>query len=107
LCCSNSRGFASISNVSQTGRPRPKSCVPSSTDGLVHRVLAHHAFVGQTPDEICFDQADRVRDRLKAARRQARRARMEANRSESCRVCGPPFTQQSMSAFNAVANAPP
>jgi hypothetical protein len=69
--------------------------------------MPHHAFVGQTPDEVYFDQADRVRDRLKAARHQARRARMEANRSESCRVCGPPFTQQSMSVVNAVAKAPP
>ncbi len=69
--------------------------------------MPHHAFVGPTPDEVYFDQADRVRDRLKAARRQARRARMEANRGESCRVCGPPFTQQSMSVINAVANAPP
>jgi hypothetical protein len=69
--------------------------------------MPHLALVGQTPDEVYFDQADRVRDRLKAARREALRARMEANRSESCRVCGPPFTQQSMSAFNAVANASP
>jgi len=69
--------------------------------------MPHHAFVGQTPDEVYFDQADRVQDRLKAARRQARRARMEANRGESCRVCGPPFTQQTMNAINAVANAPP
>jgi hypothetical protein len=30
--------------------------------------MPHHAFVGQTPDEVYFDQADRVRDRLKAVR---------------------------------------
>jgi len=35
------------------------------------------------------------------ARRQARRAIMEAKRGESCRVCGPPFTQQTMSAIKA------
>jgi putative transposase len=44
--------------------------------------MPHRAFVGQTPDEVYFDQADRVRDRLTAARRQAHRARMEANRGE-------------------------
>lgn len=32
----------------------------------------HHAFSGQTPDEVYFDQADGVRERLIAARRQAR-----------------------------------
>ena len=68
--------------------------------------MPHHAFGGQTPDEVYFDHADRVRDRLTAARRQARRARMEANRGESCRACAPP-TQQSVSVINAVANAPP
>jgi len=64
------------------------------------------AFGGQTPDEVYFDHADRVRDRLTAGQRQARRARMEANRGESCRVCTLP-TQRSMSVINAVANAPP
>jgi len=69
--------------------------------------MPHHAFDGQTPDEVYFDQTDRVRDRLTAARHQARRARMEANRGESCRVCGPPPTPQSVSVIHAVANAPP
>jgi hypothetical protein len=69
--------------------------------------MPHHAFVGQTPDEVYFNQADRVRDGLTAARRQARRARRAANRDESCRVCGPPPTPQSVSVINAVANAPP
>jgi transposase InsO family protein len=42
--------------------------------------MPHHAFDGQTSDEVYFDQrSDRVRDRLTAARHQARRARMEAN----------------------------
>jgi Flp pilus assembly protein TadD len=44
--------------------------------------------------------------RLKVARRHARRARMEANRRELCRVCAP-ATQQSVSVINAIANAPP
>jgi transposase InsO family protein len=69
--------------------------------------MPHHAFVGQTPNEVYFDQADRVGDRLTAARRHTRRARMEANRAESCRVCGPPSTRQSVSVINAVAKAPP
>ncbi|MDH3845597.1 MAG: toll/interleukin-1 receptor domain-containing protein [Myxococcales bacterium] len=68
--------------------------------------MLHHAFAGQTPDEVYFDQADGVRDRLTAARHQARRARMEANRGESCRACAPP-AQQSVSIIHAVANAPP
>ena len=68
--------------------------------------MPHHAFGGQTPDEVHFGHADRVRDRLTAARYQARQARMEANRGESCRVCTLP-TQQTMSVINAVANAPP
>ena len=28
--------------------------------------MPHHAFDGQTPDEVYFDQVDRVRDRLTA-----------------------------------------
>jgi transposase InsO family protein len=69
--------------------------------------MPHHALSGQTPDEIYFDQADGVRERLIAARRRARLERMEGNRGQSCRVCGPPPTQRSVSVFNAVANAPP
>jgi transposase InsO family protein len=68
--------------------------------------MPHHAFDGQTPDEVYFDHADPVRDRLTTARHQARRARSEANRRELCRACTLP-TQQSMSVINAVANAPP
>ena len=68
--------------------------------------MPHNAFGGQTPDEVYFDHADGVRDRLTAAGHQARRARMEANRGESCRACALP-TQQSMSVITAVANAPP
>jgi transposase InsO family protein len=68
--------------------------------------MPHSAFGGQTPDEVYFAQADRVRDRLTTVRHQARRARMEANRRESCRACARP-TQQTMSVITGVANAPP
>ena len=68
--------------------------------------MPHHAFGGQTPDEVYFDQADRVDDRLRTARRQARRARMETNLGQSCGVCGP-ATQQSVRVIDAVANSPP
>jgi len=68
--------------------------------------MPHHACDGQTPDEIYFDRSDGVWDRLTAARHQALRARMEANRGESCRAYALP-TQQSMSVIIAVANAPP
>jgi len=67
--------------------------------------MPHHAFGGQTPDAIYFGRADGVEDHLAAARHQARRARMEANRGESCRACALP-TQQTMSVITAVANAP-
>jgi hypothetical protein len=68
--------------------------------------MPHHAFVGQTPDEIYFGRADGVRDHLAAARHQARRARMEANRGESCHACTLP-AQRFAGVINAVANAPP
>ena len=68
--------------------------------------MPHNAFGRQTPDEVYFDQADRLRERLTTARHQARRSRMEANRGESCRACTRP-AQQTMSAITAVANAPP
>ena len=68
--------------------------------------MPHHAFDGQTPDEVYFGRADGVPDHLTAARHQARRARMEANRGESCRACAFP-TPQTMSVITAVANAPP
>ena len=74
--------------------------------GKTDTQMPRHAFDGQTPDEVYFYHADRVRDRLTAGQRQTCRARMEANRGESCRVCTLP-TQQSMSVINAVANAPP
>ena len=68
--------------------------------------MPHNAFGGQTPGEVYSDQADRVRDRLTAVRRQARRERMDANRRKSCRACALP-TWQTMNAITAVANTPP
>jgi len=68
--------------------------------------MPHHAFDGQTPDEVYFGQGDRVHDRLMAARRQAHRERMEANRRESCRACAP-SAHHFASVIDAVANAPP
>ena len=41
--------------------------------------MPHHAFDGRTPDEVYFAQDDGVRNRLEAARHQARRERMEVN----------------------------
>lgn len=49
--------------------------------------LPHSAFQGQTPDEKYFGTGDSVDRDLKTARASARKARMKANRSLSCRVC--------------------
>ena len=42
---------------------------------------------GQTPDEMFFGRGDGIPEGLDAARRQARVARLEANRSLSCERC--------------------
>ena len=68
-------------------------------------VMPHSAFGGQTPDEIYFGRGDRVGERLAASCREARRARMEANRRASCAVCQPPAIGQSASDTQAVAIA--
>jgi putative transposase len=49
--------------------------------------LPHSAFHGQTPDEMYFGTGSHVPDELEAARQEARRARAEANRKQTCRVC--------------------
>jgi hypothetical protein len=49
--------------------------------------LPHSAFRGQTPDEMYFGTGSHVPDKLEAARQEARRARAEANRKQTCRVC--------------------
>ena len=55
--------------------------------GQHNAVIPHSAFRGQTPDEIFFGRGDRIPQELDAARRQARAARLEANRSLSCERC--------------------
>ena len=49
--------------------------------------LPHSAFRGQTPDEIYFDTGGEVSSRLAAGKAEARRRRLEANRSARCSVC--------------------
>jgi transposase InsO family protein len=52
-------------------------------------VMPHSAFKGQTPDEVYYMGGRQVGDDLAAARRESRRARMEANRAVSCPACEP------------------
>jgi hypothetical protein len=52
-----------------------------------NRVMPHSAFHGQTPDEMFFGSGNAVPDELAAARKQARAARLEANRALSCERC--------------------
>ena len=49
--------------------------------------LPHSAFCGQTPDEMYFRTGDSIPEELEAARREARRARTEANRKQECDGC--------------------
>jgi transposase InsO family protein len=49
--------------------------------------LPHSAFRGQTPDEMYLGSGDNVPAELEAARRLARQARAEANRSQDCATC--------------------
>jgi putative transposase len=51
--------------------------------------LPHSAFRGQTPDEMYFATGHGVPEALAAERKTARAARLEANRSTSCRTCEP------------------
>ena len=50
-----------------------------------NRVLPHSAFRGQTPDEMYFGTGDAVPAELAARAAAARRTRVEANHSASCR----------------------
>jgi hypothetical protein len=50
-------------------------------------VIPHHAFKGQTPDEVYFGRGDEVPNQLAEARADARARRMEANRERQCAVC--------------------
>ncbi len=49
--------------------------------------LPHSAFRGQTPNEMYFGTGTDVAAELEDRRKQARAARMDANRARSCRVC--------------------
>jgi putative transposase len=51
--------------------------------------LPHSAYQGQTPDEMYFGTRAGVPTRLAEKRKAARAARLEANRSTSCRICEP------------------
>jgi hypothetical protein len=52
-----------------------------------NRVLPHSAFRGQTPDEMYFGTGDAVPADLRSRAADARRTRVEANRSASCATC--------------------
>lgn len=52
-----------------------------------NQVMPHSAFQGQTPDEMFFGSGNAVPDELAAARKRARAARLEADRSLSCERC--------------------
>jgi transposase InsO family protein len=49
--------------------------------------MPHPAFSGQTPDEMFFGTGSKVPDELALARKNARAARMTANRGLSCERC--------------------
>ncbi len=51
--------------------------------------LPHSAFRGQTPDEMYFGTGDRVPGELDAAKKVARRSRMDVNRATFCPTCQP------------------
>jgi transposase InsO family protein len=52
--------------------------------------LPHSAFPGQTPDEMYFGTGSQVPSDLETKRKEARVARMAANRATFCRVCRDP-----------------
>jgi|GEM_PF-237821 len=52
-----------------------------------NEVMPHHAFKGQTPNEMYFGSGKSIEGDLKQARFAARQARIEANRKRSCTAC--------------------
>ncbi len=52
--------------------------------------IPHSAFRGQTPDEMYYGRGQEIPDHLECARRQARAARLKANRAASCGACQSP-----------------
>jgi hypothetical protein len=55
-------------------------------------VIPHSAFHGQTPDEMYFGTGTTIPEHLTVARRLARDARLDKNRSLHCRACPPDFS---------------
>jgi putative transposase len=55
-------------------------------------VIPHSAFHGQTPDEMYFGTGAAVPEHLTVARRLARDARLDRNRSLHCHACLPDFS---------------
>ena len=52
-----------------------------------NEVMPHHAFKGQTPNEMFFDTGKTIDAELEQARATARQSRIEANRKRSCAAC--------------------
>jgi hypothetical protein len=52
-----------------------------------NEMVPHHAFQGQTPDEMYFGRGDHVPDELAQLRQAARQRRVATNRSAACAVC--------------------
>ena len=52
-----------------------------------NEIIPHSAFRGQTPDEMYFGTGKHVPDELAAAKKVARQARLEENRSVRCHLC--------------------
>ena len=51
--------------------------------------LPHSAFRGETPDERYFGTGKEIPGQLEAARKAARQARLQANRTLACKTCEP------------------
>ena len=51
--------------------------------------LPHSAFRGQTPDEMYLGSGDQIPIELEAARRAARKSRIDVNRAMTCSTCVP------------------
>jgi hypothetical protein len=52
-----------------------------------NEMMPHHAFQGQTPDEMYFARGAHVPDELAARRQAARQQRVATNRSAACAAC--------------------
>jgi len=52
-----------------------------------NEVMPHHAFKGQTPNEMFFGTGKTIEAELKQARAVARQLRIESNRKRSCAAC--------------------